>query len=259
MKKKQELSLHRVESISLSLIDPPDPSVRLSSEPEGIEELAGSMRRIGLLNPILLVKEGNRYKIVAGHRRYLAARYLKWESVPSRVLLKHDDPTAAISTHENIFREDLSPVEEANAIRYLHDQEGLDFDQIASALSKSRSWVDSRWEILKWPANLQEAVHRREISFTAARELSQLKDPENRERLINIARESGVSSKTAMRWRLEEASTILAHEGSELAASFGSGSGVYQEPLIKCAHCEKAVPITKTEVIRICQDCLTPQ
>lgn len=260
MKKvKQGLDLHRVEQVDLALIDEPDPCLRLSVQPDGLDELASSMSRLGLINPVLLAKEGGRYRIIAGDRRVRAARMLKWKHIPARVLLKENHERTALSVHENIFREDLSPVEEANAIRLLKDQEGMDIDQIAHALSKSRAWVDSRIEILKWPGYLQEAVHNREISYSAARELSLIKDDELRERLTNVAKVSGVSVKTAMQWRLEELATKTVMERSDVAGALGATSGVYQEYMVRCPHCEEEVPISQTEAIRICKRCLSPQ
>lgn len=120
-------------------------NIRSSYNDESISELASSIKEYGLLNPLTVYADGNVYKIVAGHRRYLAIKTLGITSVPCKII---DDSTLVkeLQLIENIQREELSDNDLYNGLLFLYDKYN-NYDQIAEILGKSKSWVSKRMKV----------------------------------------------------------------------------------------------------------------
>jgi len=140
--------------------------IRKDIDPESLKELAESMERVGLINPITVRKEGDRYVLVAGHRRFLAARdILKWETIPARVLEEGKD-TAFVQFSENVHRKDLNPVEVAEVVgRALLEELGWFGDtcpQLEESADKSLLCKEEHQNIFTL-ANIREKLAEKEF------------------------------------------------------------------------------------------------
>ncbi|MEB3328704.1 MAG: ParB/RepB/Spo0J family partition protein [Candidatus Sericytochromatia bacterium] len=128
-----------------------------------LDELAASILVHGLLQPILVrphPREAGRWQIVAGERRWLAATAAGLAEVPV-VVRELDDRTALeVGLIENVLREDITPLEEARALKGLLDATGWSYAQLGERLGKNKAWVDHRVRLLKMPASVQEALER---------------------------------------------------------------------------------------------------
>jgi ParB/RepB/Spo0J family partition protein len=193
---------YTVEDVELELVDRPADQIRFDLDPEPLEELARSIAREGLINAPTLRAVGDRYQVVAGDRRIAAMRLLGWRRAPARVLRRVEGSLLALAAHENLFRLDLSPVEEAGAVKAMLDEGGGDVDACARRINRTRSWVDSRLRILGWPADVQRAVHVGELSAAAGAELAGVTDDGHRAFLLEHAVKGGATARTCQAWRI---------------------------------------------------------
>ena len=174
-----------VEEIRLSLIEPDRNQPRSDFDETKLNELADNIRQHGVLQPILVRPIGeDRYMIVAGERRWRAARIAGLSQIPALVRELSDLEVAQIALIENIQREDLNPIEEAKAFKRLSDEFGMTQEDIARIVGKSRSTVTNSIRLLKLIPQVQEAVVEKQISIGHAKILCGVDDKEQQQVLM---------------------------------------------------------------------------
>lgn len=173
---------------------------RLDREDEGIVELAASIRRIGLVNPLLVADKDGIFTLVAGHRRLAAAKLAGAKTVPAIRHYCDEAERSEISFAENFFRKDLSPVELACALRDCLTNDILTVKELGVSFHRSEHWVHSMIAIADWPADVQEAIHNEKISVSAGSNLACVTEPEYRAFLVRNAVESGATARTTASW-----------------------------------------------------------
>ena len=172
-----------VTEIAVSQLDPNPDQPRRTFDTQALEALAESIRQAGVLQPLLVVENGARYRIVAGERRYRASKMAGLTEVPVIVLDKSDLETAQISLIENIQREDLNPVEEAQAYRALIDSYNLTQEEVSAKVGKGRSTITNALRLLDLSDDVVAMLNAGELSAGHARALLSLKD-KSREREV---------------------------------------------------------------------------
>lgn len=140
-----------VKEIDVNLIDTNSSQPRKSFDKEKLDELANSIKNHGIVQPIVVRRTGERYTIVAGERRYRAARIAGLNKVPVVVKDMDDYQVMEVALIENIQREDLNPIEEATAIRFLMVQNDLTQEEVAERLAKSRPSIANTLRLLNLP------------------------------------------------------------------------------------------------------------
>ncbi len=164
--------------LPIAFLKPNPDQPRRQFDDDAIDELAGSIKNRGLLQPILVRPMGrDDYQIVAGERRWRAAQKAKLHDVPVIIRELTDEEAAEIALIENVQRVDLNPIEEAQAYHRLADHYGRKQDEIAKAVGKSRSHVANIMRLLNLPDAALDALGAGEISMGHARALLALKDP----------------------------------------------------------------------------------
>jgi len=199
--------------VELWRVREPERPLRSGMEAEGIEELAESIRRHGLLNPITVRDRGGFYEVVAGHRRLLALRRLGWERVDVRVVEPGDGEDVILGAHENLVRRDMSVVEEGRLVAALVAREGWGISQTARSLNRGEGWVRDRLDVLRWPEELAGAVCDGRLALGAGKALMGIEDERERAALIGHAVRNGCSVEVARRWR-EDANLGVGVSGS---------------------------------------------
>ena len=181
-----EKNANTVSQLKISLIDPRSGQPRKYFDKDALEELASSIREHGLLQPILVREYASgRYQIIAGERRFRAAKLAGLTEIPALVLDKSDEDTAQIALIENLQREDLNPVEEAMAYRSLATEYHLTQEELAAKVGKSRSAIANATRLLDLPDAVLAMVASGELSAGHARTLLGLK---NRDDMILFAK-----------------------------------------------------------------------
>ena len=154
--------------VLLTLIDEPKVMARMEIDPVYISELAQNISEVGLLQPILLRPDGERFEIVAGHCRFLAHRKLEMTKINALVRKLTDKQTVIARATENLLREGLSAVEEAQNYSDLIVLHGMTIEEVAQKFGKAPGTVKRRMDVLKMPPILRDAVHKGQISMSAA-------------------------------------------------------------------------------------------
>ena len=157
-------------TLPLSQIESCRNQPRRSFDPEKLEELAESIRQHGVIQPLTVRKlSSGYYQIIAGERRWRAARMAGLEDIPAVVIEADDDKVMELALIENLQREDLNPMEEAEGFRSLIENYGMTQEQAASSVGKSRSAVANAMRLLDLEENLQVLVEDGELSAGHAR------------------------------------------------------------------------------------------
>jgi ParB family chromosome partitioning protein len=160
----------------------------------GLEELALSIREHGVLQPLVVTGKGDgTYALVAGERRWRAARVAGFESVPVIVKEVTTSEMLELALVENLQRADLNPVEEASAYKSLVDEFGLKQDEIATKVGKSRSAVSNSLRLLTLPPEVQESLLLGMIEAGHARAILQVPDAQQQKRLMELTVADGLS------------------------------------------------------------------
>lgn len=155
--------------IDIDLISPNKNQPRKNFDKEKIAELALSIQEHGLVQPLIVVKDGDYYKIVAGERRWRACKSIGLKSVPVIVKDYDEKQVAEIALVENLQREDLNPIEEANGYKQLMEDFGLTQEQVSNRVQKSRSSVANSLRLLALPKKIIALVEDGKLSMGHAR------------------------------------------------------------------------------------------
>lgn len=173
--------------VDIDLIEPNPDQPRLSFDEKGIEELAQSIRMNGLVQPILLRRaSAGRYQIVAGERRWRAAQRAGLHKVNAVIREIPDSKLLELALIENIQRQELNPIEEAQAYQRLIRDLGLTQDEVAHRVGKDRSSIANTLRLLKLPAAIQKMVENGELTMGHARALLSLESADDQ---LKLARE----------------------------------------------------------------------
>ena len=166
---------------------------RHNFDEEKLQELADSIKEFGVLEPIIVKKSIKGYEIVAGERRTKACILAGIKTIPAIIKDFNDTEMMEIALLENLQRENLSAIEEANAYKKLQETLNLSHEGLAKRLGKSRSHITNMLGLLSLPEKVQEAVQNNEISMAHARVLSKLVDKDQQISLLNKIKTEGIS------------------------------------------------------------------
>lgn len=158
------VSKQRILDIPLSLIDPNPHQPRHAIKAESLEDLVGSIRQHGILQPLIVTKNGQRYQIVAGERRFRSAQQIGLPSVPAIVRETRELEQLEIAIVENVQRQDLNPVEEALAYQQLSEEFDLTQEDIAKKVGKSRTTIANAIRLLSLPVEMLTALREGRIT-----------------------------------------------------------------------------------------------
>ena len=194
-----------ISEVDLDKIIPnPDQPRRMFSE-EGIQELAASIRSIGLIQPVTLRKlDDDSYQIIAGERRYRASQMAGLHSIPAYIKTADEDETMEMALIENIQREDLNSIEIALAYQTLIKTLSLTQEQLSERVGKKRATVANYLRLLKLPAEVQMGVKDKKIEMGHARALVTIDDPVKQLAIYNKIIEEGLSVRMVERMVREQ-------------------------------------------------------
>ena len=218
-----------INEVELTLIHPNPNQPRRDFDEEALEELASSIRQIGIIQPITLrqMTDGT-YEIIAGERRWRASQLAGLTTIPAYIRTADDENVMEMALIENIQREDLNAVEIALAYQHLLEQYELTQDRLSERVGKKRATITNYLRLLKLPATIQMALQRREIDMGHARALLSLDNPTLQLKVFNeITRDHlSVRKVEEMVKRLSQGETInagsqkLRPRGAQLSEEF---------------------------------------
>ena len=200
-----------IRTLPLSQVEPRQDQPRDSFDEERLQDLAASIARHGLIQPVIVRRlEGGYYQIIAGERRWRAARMAGLHEIPVRVLQANDRSVSELALVENLQREDLNPMEEARGYQKLIGDYGLTQEEAAAGVGKSRSTVTNALRLLNLCGPVAAMVENGELSAGHARALLALEDPALQEKAAQQVLQKALSVRKtellAARWKKEAAS-----------------------------------------------------
>ena len=183
-----------ISEIELSKIQPNPDQPRSVFEEETLEELAVSIRSLGVIQPITLKETGtDKYMIISGERRYRASLMAGLERIPAYIKTAADENVVEMALIENIQREDLNAVEIALAYQHLLDQYELTQERLSERIGKKRTTIANYLRLLKLPAPIQMALQNKQLDMGHARALISLGDPKLQVKIFEEIQEHGYS------------------------------------------------------------------
>lgn len=186
-------ALEGSSQIAIDLIDPNPVQPRRVFQQDALHQLADSIRQHGIIQPLVIRKSGSRYQLVAGERRWRAAKIAGLTEVPAVVQEISDDHLLEITLIENIQREDLNPIELAVALDRMAQELNISQDEIGRRTGKDRSTISNSIRLLQLPPDLQQLVAERRLSAGHARSLLALTDEELQRKLAEKIVAQGLS------------------------------------------------------------------
>ncbi|WP_415930763.1 ParB/RepB/Spo0J family partition protein [Zhenpiania hominis] len=191
--KKEESEEKGISFININEIKPNQNQPRKSFNEEKLEELAASIIENGLIQPVILRKADKGYEIVAGERRWRACRKAGLKEIPCIIREFTDEQNMLIAIIENMQREDLNPVEEAEGLNQMIVNFGMTQEQVSKSVGKSRPYITNALRLLKLPSEIREMLLANQLSAGHARAIAGIGDTEKQIQLAEYAIKEGLS------------------------------------------------------------------
>lgn len=246
----------KYQVVSLDLIDDPQQPMRSDMTEASVEDLVLSIKQVGIIEPIIVKQVKGRYEVIAGHRRTFAARIAKLTMVPCFINNANEEQTEMLKIHENLYRENVRPADEAKHFDYLIQKQKMSPLKIAQLITKSPSYVTDRLAILNYPDFLKEAMDKGEISFSVAREFARFDDPQMMRQAVYYAKRGGMTMEMARKWVLDHKRS---KENPQILASpnpLGSADPTPVEHTTKCVFCGQGLRLLEAQVVYMHEHCL---
>lgn len=199
-----------INEIAIDLIKPNPDQPRINFDEEALEELATSIRELGIIQPLTLRSaEAGNYMIISGERRYRAAKLAGLDTVPAYVRTANDSELTEMALIENIQREDLNAIEIALTFRKLIDQYNLTQERLSERIGKKRATIANFLRLLKLPAEVQLGLRDKAVDMGHARALLSVEKPTMQLKLYNEILKKGLSVR-----QVEQRAKEMNEEGS---------------------------------------------
>lgn len=250
-------SQYETRDIAIELIDEPERPERETMDERELAELAMNIAEVGLIKPLVVKPKGERFEVVAGHRRLMACRIVDYTPVPCRVKVNGEVDPIAILVSENAHTEAVNPVEEARFYQGLLTQRcGNDIDALCIAVRRRREYVEDRLLLLLGYPQVIKALQHKRISFAVARELNKVRDPNRLLLLLDTACNQGASARQVAQWRTEANRMGPVFGPEDLNATNAQITGPVVEPFVmRCLFCESAEDPSMMEMVYLHKPC----
>lgn len=223
--------------LPIEAIDPPPIPMRDAMDPDKLRELESSIRQKGILSPLGVYAAGDRYVLIYGHRRYVAAEHVGEARVPCRVHADGHAREEDFKFTENYMREEVNPAAEAAWFADLLERKHAgNIEALCADLGVRESFVQGRLDLLRGGADVLLALRDQTINLAVARELNKIKAPDWRAFYLADAVKYGATAATVQGWRLER------ERAARVEAAEGSGAGIVaaipaEVPIQTVDHC----------------------
>jgi len=229
---------------------------RVSYEDADIGALAASISRLGLLYPIIVYEKDGKFSLVEGHRRLLAHKILGRQVIECIISQSEKTDSTEISFAGNFFRKDLSQIELAAAILGAHEHDGISIEELAAGFHKSVHWVREMIAVTTWSADVQQAVHGRFLSLSAASNLALITDDVYRDFLLQNAVQGGVTARTTASWLQAWRAMQPAEEAITSEPVSPGQSQAPAVPQAPCFCCAQQFNVDQVSHVPICSACI---
>lgn len=249
------MKVDQIENVPVDIIDDPFSPMRSRMNETKLEELADSIKRHGLIQPITLRRAGKRYEVVAGHRRLKAARLAGLASLPAVIRDIDQQKGDELKIHENLFREDVNPVDEARFIANMVDRYNKTPSELAEMTGKSATYLKARYDLLSYPKYLVMAVENEHIGITAAQWLARIEDANVLTEYTRFAILGGITAKRAEAWYRSWNLGHLPRDPTTFQSA--TDDGELEERIIEdlCVVCQHKDDVLKMKMVYTHDEC----
>jgi ParB family chromosome partitioning protein len=246
-----------VKEIPLGLIDDPALPSRATMDETKLDELAASIRAVGLQQPLILTRTGERFEVIAGHRRTLACKRAGLAAALSIVYPSKDVALEAIKYAENRFREDLSPADEAIWFCELLERDyGGDTDKLAAALNERRDYVERRILLVHGDPHVFEQLQAGTIKVGVAEQLNKCTDELHRRYLLHHAITGGATVAIVKGWLQDWQNQQRIASGEPAPPVTAASIGAIPETnFFRCIVCEKDTDVHLMRPVNVHTHC----
>lgn len=259
-KSSEELSSAQSLDLDIKLLLEPKHAARTQFDEVKLHELIESIRNVGLLEPLVVYPEGDYFRIAAGHRRYVAVSALEWKIVPCRVFPNGRAAWAALMHHENRFREDLNPADEARHFAMLLEEQcDGDVDKLCALVHERRGYVEDRLLLCIGDTKIFDALAAGAIGVGVAGELNKVTDPERRQMYLDAAMRGGATVGMVRQWRVQgnaQDQLLQALREGEAPVTSEHVSDHPKQSLMQCVLCQSDSDQWDMEVLFAHKSCL---
>ena len=255
--KTDKISVPLSTFLDMSEIIPPRIAMRADIEGQSLQQLADSIKDLGLICPICVMKTGDKFEIVAGNRRFEAYRLLEKKQIHCVVIEQNSEMYFRTMTAENYERQDIGIIDEVAFIEKLNVELQLSQTQIAKYINKSVSYVNERIAVLSYPEPLVIALVAGDITFSVAREFYKITDANVCETYLKYAVENGCTPAIARKWRKQWELQKEQPEKDFTADTIDNWEASQQKPhsVMSCAICREEYELQQLITLYICHNC----
>lgn len=238
------------------MLDDPQRPMRSDITREALQELVMSIKQVGLIEPIIVKQVGKRYEVIAGHRRTMASEYAKLATVPCHVVEVSDDEAEMMKIHENLYRVDISPADEAKHYAWLIEKKKLTPTKVAQIISRQPKYVTDRLDILNYDEELRRALDQGLISFSVAKEFNRIDEKSKLRQYLSYAVRGGMTVGVAKKWVDDLLKPAVAAPEYIATPIDDSPYTSPQEQTSKCFYCQEGVKLLEAQVVYVHDHCL---
>lgn len=244
-----EPELMRVDT---DLLNEPDIAMRQSFDPQALDELVESVRAYGVIQSLVLIRDGERFRVAAGHRRSIAAVLAGRPNVPALVFPEGTPIEEALKFAENSKRERVNPGDEALYFKRLLDERcGGDVIRLAGLVGEKQSYVEGRLDLLRGYPEVLEALQHRKINLSVAIEFNRYKDKGHMLAHLQSAIDTGARAKEVIRWRTELERLFDLYPQQEAAPGEPAAAHTFAPPVMTCTVCGEGHDTYNLEMIYV--------
>lgn len=238
-----------VQRIFADRIDEPTLAMRSEIPRDELWELAEDIKANGLINPITVRPHGDRFEVVAGHRRFLACRIAGVLNIPCVVREVDDAQLLGIMASENLARADVNPVDEAVFVSRMMNEKSMSMEQVAEVVRRSRAWVEDRMIVGSMPDYMQRFIRSGELKLGVALELFAIEPDDKRRVWVGLAVQDNITVRTAQYWKYQHTLGTLPEIAPATAADNAAPDASPRTPMFTCAIDGREHPTTEMRVI----------
>lgn len=246
----------KYKEIPISKIQVGEHEQRFDDEDLEVIELAGSIQRVGLLNPLCVTVSGDGFLLIAGHRRMEACKRIGMEVVPCLVAVGDEATKREITFAENFFSKDLTPIELAAAIANEVKEQRMTIEQLAAGFRKTTDWIRRQIGIMGWPKDVLEGLHTGKLSVAAAANLACITEDFYRQSLVSQAVDNGATARTTSAWLQAWRSMLPLEEAVQQEPAPGKDPQIPMVPQGPCLACHDIFRTDEMSHVPLCAHCI---
>lgn len=242
--------------ISLDMIDDPEQAMRSNITPQSVESLVISIKQVGLIEPLVVKPKNGRYEVIAGHRRKYACELANIAIAPCFIRDANMEQTEMIKIHENLYREDVKPSDEALHFKYLIETRKLSPTQISRLISKSESYVSERLAIFDYPPRLRDVLDNGQLSFSVCKEFMRLGDEAKIIEYVHYAVRNGITQDAARKWVQDYKRSLETKPITQNGYYDPHAQQEVIESVAECFFCTEAVKLLEAVPVYVHPQCV---